>query len=371
MPTPSLARIIEQSNGLLRLRPTYVRRFYPDGARLGLSKQPGGTLNPQTKLYTPERWIASTVEAANVHPVPDEGLSTVHGTNVSLRDALHLHGAYLLGPSRNRAHAGEFRVLTKLLDPWETIVFHFHASDADVRRHPQSFVGHRFGKDEAYFFLDAPKGTSPYTHIGLRPGVTRKELVAAVGRGRDQALELSPHYLQAFGEGAFTPSGVPHRPGSALCLEVQQPSDVYTLLETHSGGRRMSTNQMHPGFDSLEAAFKLVDLRLSQQPEIIERYRLIPQRTRKERGGEEHWIFAPSVTPKFSGKRLRVTGTIELRETDCFALLVWRGAGTINGQKIRAGDEFFVANPAAVAGLRLATTGSEALEAFAIFPAEV
>lgn len=364
-----LDNLIEQRGSLLRLQPTYVRRFYPDGARLGLSKVPGGTLNTKTKLYTPERWIASTVEAANPHPLKGEGLSIIHGLDLPLRDALKSHGDLLLGPQRNRAHDGEFRALTKILDPWETIVFHFHAKDEHLRKFPANFVGHRFGKDEAYYFLEAPKGTSPYTHIGLRPGVTRKELVAAVERGRDYALELSPQYLQTFGEGAFTPSGVPHRPGSCLCLEIQQPSDVYTLLETHSGGRRMSPAQMHPGFASLDEAFKLIDLKLSQQDDIVERYRLIPQLTRKDRGGDEHWIFPPSVSRKFSGKRMRVTKTFESTETDCHALVVWRGAGTLDGAKVNAGDEFFVGHVATNKPLRITSTGSEPLELFKIFAA--
>jgi hypothetical protein len=56
-------REIERTGGILKLRPNFVRRFYKDGGRLGLSKKAGGTFNPRTKLFIPERWIASCVEA--------------------------------------------------------------------------------------------------------------------------------------------------------------------------------------------------------------------------------------------------------------------------------------------------------------------
>ena len=75
---------------------------------------------------------------------------------------------------------------------------------------------------------------------GLLPGVTRRDLIRAVHKGREYALELSPVIYQQYERGFFVPAGIPHRPGTALTLEIQQPSDVYTLLETHSGGKRMS-----------------------------------------------------------------------------------------------------------------------------------
>jgi hypothetical protein len=152
----ALDRALDAGQGILRLRPTYVRRFYMDGGRLGLGDAPGATYQAEAKLWVPERWIASTVTAANPHPIPGEGLSFLDltGADLSLRDALTLRGERLLGPRLLAAHGAEFRVLTKILDPYEPIVFHFHARDEDVRRHPEFFPGHRFGKDEAYYFLE-------------------------------------------------------------------------------------------------------------------------------------------------------------------------------------------------------------------------
>lgn len=232
-----LDRMMDQTGGLLPLVPTYVRRFYRDGGRL---LRPQRLTIPTKGLFVPERWIASTVEATNPNPIAFEGLSLIRlgraAPRVTLRDALSVYGDFLLGSERNALHNGEFRLLAKILDPAEPIVFHFHAGDEDVQAHPRFFGHHRFGKEEAYFFLDAPKGSCPYTHVGLYPGTNKRDLVNAINRGRDRLLELSPYYLQRSGEGYYTPAGVPHRPGTALCLEVQQPSDVYVLLETSSNG---------------------------------------------------------------------------------------------------------------------------------------
>jgi hypothetical protein len=371
----ALDQALERSKGFLRLKPTYARRFYMDGGRLGLSKKPGGTLNPKTKLFTPERWIASSTEAVNLHPIGGEGLSylDVPGERLALRDALKVCGEQMLGAERHRAHDGTFRVLIKILDPYEPIVFHFHAKDEHVRKFPQNFVGHRFGKDEAYYFLEKPKASMPYTHVGLYPDVTLKQLIERVRKGRDYALELSPVIYQRYEEGFYVPAGIPHRPGSALTLEIQQPSDVYTLLETHTAGRPMSPDQIHPGFADLDSAFRLIDMNLSRQPDILERYHLTPTPAEngKQRGGAEHWIYPPSMTAKFSGKRLRVQRKFESCEPDCYALLVWRGRGKLNGVPLKAGDEFFVTADGAGQPHVFENAGDEMLEVFKFFAAQL
>lgn len=386
--TARLESWIEQSGGVLRLRPTYVRRFYQDGGRLGLAEEAGGTYQEESGLWVPERWIASTVAAANPHPIPGEGLSFLdlpgagcppEGGRITLKDALEAMGAILLGERILAACGPEFRVLSKILDPYEPIVFHIHAKDSDVAQHPEYFPGHRFGKDEAYYFLDRPKGMVHYTHAGLTPGVTRDELIRAVRKGRDHALELSPVINQRFGEGFFVPSGVPHRPGTALTLEIQQPSDVYTLLEDTAGGKKMSPDQIHPGFPDLDTAYQFIDMETAQDPDILERYRLVPTPTGRGAGeGEEHWIFPPSISSKFSGTRLRVPagGTYECREEAPYALLVWKGAARVTpdgqrGQELSAGDEAFVSHCTATTPHRFQALGSEPLELFKFFPTPV
>jgi hypothetical protein len=360
-----LDELIHRHAGVLKLKPTYVRRFYRDFNRLEQHR-----LRRGARDLIPERWIASSVEAVNPPPLPRGGLSMLEGTArpVSLRDAIKRHPVEIIGEAAFRRRGAEFPVLVKLLDPGEPIINHFHASDAQVKRFAKNFVGHRFGKDEAYYFPEAPKGPMPYTHVGLHPGVTRRELTDAVRRGPEHALELSPSFYQEFETGFFVPAAIPHRPGTALTLEVQQPSDVYTYLETHVGGRPLSPRQIHPGFPTLDEAFGLIDLKLAEAVGRLDSNRLAPRPTRV-RGGEVATIFPVEVCRKFSGKRLRVTASMTYREPSAIALLIWRGRGTINGRRVRGGDEFFVVFSAARMGIEITNDGGETLELFSFMPA--
>jgi mannose-6-phosphate isomerase class I len=362
-----LLELMRRCDGILKLRPEYVHRFYPDLNRLNQAR-----LKRSPRQFIPERWIGSSVRAVNPPPIPSGGISMLANAPepMALRDAIRGLPLEMLGERVVAAHGAEFRVLVKVLDPGEPIVFHLHATDAQLRRMPRHFPGHRFGKDEAYYFLDGiPKGSMPYTHVGLYDGVTRRELIEAVRRGPEHALELSPSIYQEYETGFFVPAGVPHRPGTALTLEIQQPSDVYTLLETHAGGKAMSPRQIHPGFRSLDDAFALIDLPVSRQVGRLSANRLAPRVDRRTAGGEIATIFPREICGKFAGRRLRVAGTLTYREPSPMVLWVWRGRGKLNGRAIRAGDEFFVAHSAAAGGVELRSTGSSPLELFSFLPA--
>lgn len=372
-PSKIIDGLLDRTKGILKLKPTYVRRFYKDGGRLGLGKKPGDTFKPSVRMWVPERWIASTVTATNPHPIPGEGLSFLDepGKKISLQQALSARAEAIVGPKLAARYGAQFPVLNKIFDPYDPIVFHFHARDEDVQKFPRYFSGHKMGKDEAYYFLPRPKGRVAYTHVGLYPGVTAQELERAIERGGDHALELSPVFAQRFEEGFYVPAGIPHRPGTALTLEIQQPSDVYTLLESASGDNKLSPQQMHPGFGSLKEALRFVDIEASQSSNMLRQYRLVPRlirETRQPRHGEESWIFPPQISSKFSGKRLRVTGTFEVKENSPHALLVWSGHGELNGRRIKLGDEFLVSFHALESPYRLKRLGREVLEVFTLFP---
>lgn len=356
--------------GLLPLLPNYVRRLYMDGGRLPISRRPGGTYVPRVRMWRPERWIGSTVTAMNPHPVSDEGVSRVDapGGGITLTAALHLRGRDILGPRHFAAYGPDFPVLIKILDPAQTIGFHFHARDEDVWRHPHRFGGQRFGKDEAYYFLDAPKGPIPYTHVGLVAGTTRRALAEAIAAGGGRVLELSPVIHQRIGEGCFVPAGIPHRPGTALTLEIQEPSDVYTMLERESGGRTLTPAEMHPGFASVEEALAFVDVAAACDPALLSRCRLVPHPARGQhaRGGREEWIFPPWLR-KFSGKRLVVHSRFESVEAGPYVAFVWQGRGRVKGVRLHAGSEFLMTAGAATQPHLYEADGGR-LEVFKLFP---
>lgn len=372
---------LHRSGGVLRLRPTFARRWYRDGGRLGLAgNQPGATLIRKQRLFVPERWIASTSVAINLFPRENEGLSMVDfpGQDVLLTEALAARPEILLGCEYAKTHNNEFRVLTKILDGCEPIVFHVHARDEDVKKHPHWFHGHRFGKDEAYYFLDAPKGMYPYTHFGIHPGFTGKELLAAIAKGRDHVTDLSPVCHQRYGTGIYMPAGIPHSPGTALTLEIQQPSDVSTLLEARpvSGGKAFSPQQRHPGIPRIAEAMKLIDFEAATRTDVLEKHRIEPERIRRTKGAEEDWICPPRFTKKFSGKRLRLQPgkSYECQERGPYAVWVWRGRGRLARHDFSAEhgwDEFFVSAPLAVSAHRYENIGRVPMELFKIFPQDV
>jgi hypothetical protein len=369
----AIERFLSDSEGFLKLKPNYVRRYYRDGGRLSAqlpTTEPAASIRDS---WMPERWIASTVTACNPDPIDKEGLSRldIAGTSISLKEALSLHGEHILGSELATRYAPHFPLLSKVFDPYDPIVFHFHARDEDVRRFPQHFAPNTSGKEEAYYFLTAPKGRMPYTHVGLHPGVAKHQLKRAIEEGGDSILDLSPAFAQRFEEGFHVPAGIPHRPGTALTLELQQPSDVYTHLDWFSGGEKLSPQQTHPGFDSLDDALEFIDWNASSDPNILSQYRLIPETilaTRQQGQGEEAWIFPPTMTSKFSGKRVRVTGSFEMLETQPYALLVWRGRGELSGRPLQTGDEYFVSFEQAQTPHLLRNTGQDTLELFKFFP---
>ena len=77
------------------------------------------------------------------------------------------------------------------------------------------------------------------------------------------------------------------------------------------------------------------------------------------------------ICKKFSGKRLRVNSKTTTVEKECYAMLVWRGAGKIGPHKVKSGDEFFVTHEAARAGLSIEKTSGEFLEVFKFFAAPI
>ena len=101
----TIDKVLENTSGILKLTPNYVTRYYMDHARLGLGENPGDTYNAEVNRWIPERWIASTAQAAHPNPAPGEGLSflDVPGKPITLKDAIAARPEAILGPDPNTA----------------------------------------------------------------------------------------------------------------------------------------------------------------------------------------------------------------------------------------------------------------------------
>lgn len=367
---------LDRLQDVVRLAPQIVNRFYPDFNRLGQRQADSTAADDQRS----ERWIGSSTAVAGGVPAPLAGLSTCPDLeNITLKALLAdpETGPRLLGTERFTKHQGAFRVLIKLLDAAMPIPLHVHAADAFVQKNPEIYPGETFGKDEAYHFLDAPKGPCAYTHIGLHPGVDAKTLIAAMRRGTDHVIELSPAVAQHFGEGYMVKSGLMHRPGTALTLEIQQPSDVYTLFQTDMMHKPLPVDVLHPGFETIEAAADaIVEWEENANPKLLTSSKLVPMEASgfPQKGGRTEWIFPPGASAKFSGMRLTVESTLTLKVNQPMVLYVWKGKGTLDNRPVdgRGGpagnsDEFFIGVAAAKRGLEIVNSGDSPLVVFALF----
>jgi len=354
------------------MTPTYVARdSYPGLGRLGLKKFKVGI-----RGWICERWIASSVLADNVHKVPNEGLSYINlkkrGVRLSFTEALNLNPSRMLGSAYAKDHDNRFGALTKILDIGLPIAWHIHARKEDAKRYWNANP-----KEEAYYFLDTTnRGPLPYSHLGVHGWVTADDVLPIVKRWNDdKTLDLSPAYRLCVGEGYHLFPGIPHAPGTALTLEIQEESDVSNLLQAFVNGRLLPKETMLRGLSDEEAVMRLIDWEKARDPEFYRKYHTVPETIREpeEREPIERWIFNPNRSSKFSGKELRIppSGSFESKENGAYALLAWKGRGRLKDVSVKAGDdskdELFIAHEAATDRHLIKNIGKQELVLYKLF----
>jgi mannose-6-phosphate isomerase len=150
-----------------------------------------------------------------------------HGADQSVVRAGPLAGATLGQLVREQGDAllgrhaphGSFPLLLKLLDCNRTLSVQVHPNDAQAAELDPPDRG----KTEAWVVLAADPGSRIYA--GLKPGVTREDVAAALERGQCAALlhEFEPGICDC----VFIPAGTVHALGAGLVIaEIQQSSDT-------------------------------------------------------------------------------------------------------------------------------------------------
>jgi hypothetical protein len=333
-----------------------------------------------------ERWLGSTTRADNRVGPPDEGLSYISlpaGERMTLCEAFRVAGEAVMGFEYARTHSGLGR-LAKLFDYVDRIPFHFHQQQADA-----ALVG-RNPKEEAYYFPHgAEMGARPETFFGVHPSLVERGdydllLPYLVDWKDDAILRHSRAYLQVPGEGFHVPAGVPHAPGTALTLELQEDSDVFAVLQAEASGEILPKALLWKDIRPKDRArfgerFVLgqINWAASGDPYFYENRHLSPQPVpgTAQAGSEEHWIFYNSA--RFSGKRLMVRPGCSFTSVDAgvYSLLVWRGQGRYDGCQVEAGrfgwDELLVSHTRAVTPVVVENTGTEDLVIFKFFGPDI
>ena len=380
----TLEEVLAEGDGMLRLEPAWVARdFVPPGRRLGLPEE---AYDVGERGYICERWLASTTKADNLVGPADEGLSYIAhdgGGRLSLREAVRADPATVMGADYAAGHAGLGR-LAKVFDYSARLPLHLH-----LRQHHAALVG-RNSKDEAYYFpAGIDMGAHPETFFGVHPWITQTRTYDVLlpyleAWDSDEILKHTRGYQQVAGEGFHVPSGVLHAPGTAVTIELQEDSDVLSMLQALNAGRIISKELLWKDVRREDRErygerfiLELIDWEQNGDPYFYENHHLPPRLIGPSRqaGGEEAWIFYG--TAKFSGKKLTVRAgqTYLSRERGVYSLFVLEGAGRYGGFEVRAGvpglDELLVTHDRAIRELAVQNTGDRDLVVIKFFGPDI
>jgi hypothetical protein len=375
---------LEKSKGLLRLKPAWVARtFLTPGKRLSLKEDQYAV---GKRGFICERWLGSETEADNGVKQKDEGLSMLacSDAEILLRDAVAVCKNAIMGKDYARDHANLGR-LAKLFDFGCRIFFHYHQVRSDA------FKLGRTPKEEAYYFpIGVDLGPHPETFFGVHPSIVEQgrqyEVLLPYLKewNGDSILMHSRAYANVPGDGFHLPAGLLHAPGTALTMELQEPSDVMGVLQARVEGWEVSKNLLSKDIPPAEYKEKGERAALDQllwkengDPYFYEHHHTPPVEIDIHGidGVTEQWIYYN--TTRFSGKRLVLKPGAKFlsKEKGVYNILVWRGAGRAGGLDIAGQkfdfDELLVTHDTAATGVLYENTGKTDLELFKFFGPDI
>jgi hypothetical protein len=377
-------KAIASGNGVLYLRPSWIARdSLPPGKRLGLREQ-DYYLGERGAIIA--RCLGSETTADTPKGPPDEGLSylDIEGYDVLLKDAVAVCGETIMGKEYASTHQSLGR-LAKVFDFGCRLYYHLHQMEKDAAK-----VG-KIPKEEAYYFLEgAELGPHPETFFGVHPYIVEQGLQEQIllpyleKWDSDLILKHSRAYLNVPGEGFHLPAGGLHAPGTALTLELQEPSDVFAVLQAKVNGNLLSKELLFKDVSSEDrerygekAVLNQVDWELNGDPYFYEHRHIKPLliESSVQDGGYEEWIIYNST--KFSAKKLTVKPASHYHSFDqgVYNVFVWQGEGLLDSKQIegkRLGlDELLVTHDRAVKGFTIKNTGTADLILFKIFGPDI
>lgn len=364
-----------KGEGVLRLMPNFIpRAFAKAGHRLRLHPDDYyafGTARGAIK----ERWFTSVVTAINgAAAAPDEGLSYVAASHVStdkfsFKDACDELGAALIGDPLYQRY-GTWPMFAKFFDYGTPLFHHLHLTDESA-----ALIG-RLGKPEAYYFphqLNNHPGEFPVTYFGFDPSVTQDEVRQRLldFEHRDTRItELSRAYRIELGTGWYTPPGVVHAPGSILTYEPQWNSDVNSVFENVVSGEVFGRGALVEACPSnkqqdIDYVMSLMDWEKNIDSDYKGKYFRAPVDC-QDAGEAYHEKWVCYGNPFFGAKELTVQPgeTVTVADSAAYGCIIIQGHGQFGAfadaeaaQMLRigqmSGDEYFVSENAAKAGVRM------------------
>jgi len=373
---PTIDAALEESGGLLRLAPCWVpRSFLQPGRRL--------KLHPDD-LYAfglnrggiDERWLSSTVPAANENRTPDEGLSycIFHDSRFTLQNTVAEAGADIVGEAIWQKYR-RWPVYSKFFDNMGPIPHHLHQSQEKAK-----LVGQE-GKPESYYFppqFNTVENNFPYTFMGLEPGTTKQQVRRCLenwNKGDNGILDLSKAYRLKPGTGWLIGPGILHAPGSLVTYEPQWGSDVAAMFQSLVEGREVQWSLLVKDVPpdkhkDLDFIVELLDWESNVDPSFKAHHYIEPIAIEGTKGFVDRWV----VYGKINGEQLFTAKELTLepgqkctvRDNGAYGLVAVQGRGrmnklTLNAPKlIRFGelteDEVFCTESTAKAGVTFENT---------------
>ena len=226
---------------------------------------------------------------------------------VRLDELRERFGAEWLGARGVSPKTGRFPLLIKLLDCSDDLSVQVHPND-DYER----LGAGELGKTEMWYVLDAKPGAKII--YGLREGVTRASLTAAIGEGR--ILDCLHEVEAKPGDTFYIPAGTVHALGAGvLVAEIQQNSDTtYRLYD----------------YDRLGLDGKPRELHIEDSLNVIAYDGAGASYGKTELAGDNAWL-AIAASPYFTVEKGRVGGEWALSTTaDSFQIIIaCEGEGAI------------------------------------------
>ena len=392
-----IEREMERTGGIFRLAPTWVGRpgIVQPGRRIKLLDD-----YMSQEVAVNERWLASTTYADNgafnaVCP-PDHGLSylIIGDARVQLREAFACAGDLLL-------NGRSWDVLPKFFDNWHRIPHHMHPCDRHVRPG-------LIGKPESYYFpleLNMARNAYPATPMGVDSTYSDAQIVNYLRRyfaGDNHLTDLANTINLIPGTGWFMPACTLHAPGSLVTYELQVASDVTCIPESRVNDITMPSDLIdrdlpvtvsRDGFDAV-CEYMLSMIRCpdaGNSENFRQQYFRPPVCLREEKAGRQSFVIyrcgraGEAASPDlYSAKKTSVHSgrVLDLAESAAFGAVVLAGHGSVwvTGKEPVpveavslyatrdeiAGDEFFVAAPAA-GKLRVSCASLEGLSLYQHF----
>lgn len=354
----------------LKLRPNRVWRSYTGG--LLLDQWQGRESGQDGHL--PEAWIASTVAAKNMNPVPDEGLSAVEmgdGTTRLLRDVIATNPAGYLGQEHLRKYGQNMAVLVKVIDAGCRLGIQVHPDRAFARAH----LGSDFGKTESWYILGGRTigGEEPYVLLGFKPGTTREQWTELFQRQDVGGMINCLHRIPVkAGEGFLIEGGMPHAIGSGCFLiEIQEPTDYTMRLERVTlDGIRLPDGLCHQGV-GFEKMMDCFHYETYSEGEIRRKCGIDARISERSADGVAMDLVLPTSTPYFAIKTLEVMGKLDVGASAAFCVaVVISGEGKViwdgGEMPIATSAEIFL--PASLPGVRWESAGGQSLKLVLCYP---